>query len=74
MLVGMVTVFVILLIVIFGSQLLISVVNRLAPAEAQAGRKSGQDSIAPATRSVLEQAVAQITGGKGYITNITKLG
>lgn len=73
MLVGMVTVFVILLIVIYGSQLLISVVNKIAPAEAQPAR-SAQPEVAPATRAVLEQAVAQITGGKGHITNITKIG
>lgn len=73
MLVGMVTVFVILLIVIYGSQLLIAVVNKIAPTEAQPARNA-QPEVAPATRAVLEQAVAQITGGKGHITNITKIG
>ena len=74
MLVGMVTVFVILLIVIYGSQFLISVVNRIAPAESQASRTVGRTEVSSATRAVLEQAVSQITGGKGHITNITKLG
>ena len=73
MLVGMVTVFVILLIVIYGSQLLISVVNKIAPA-GDLPVSGTQPELAPLTRSVLEQAVAQITGGRGHITNITKIG
>ena len=70
MLVGMVTVFLILLIVIYGSRLMIRIVNRVAPAEtAAAAPASGID---PVTRQVLDAAVAQLTGGKGRITNITR--
>ena len=69
MMVGMVTVFLILLIVIYGSRLMIRIVNRVAPSEAAtAAPASGID---PVTRQVLDAAVAQLTGGKGRITNIT---
>ncbi|MBR0223857.1 MAG: OadG family protein [Bacteroidales bacterium] len=71
MLVGMVTVFLILLIVIYGSRLMIRIVNRVAPAEAvPAAQAADVDAV---TRQVLDAAVAQLTGGKGRITNITKL-
>lgn len=69
MIVGMVTVFLILLIVIFGSTLMIRIVNRISPA--QAGKAASEAD--PLTRQVLEAAVAQLTGGKGRITNITTL-
>ena len=74
MLVGMVTVFVILLIVIYGSRLLIRIINKIAPEEAPAERKSSAhaDDLS-GVRPVLEAAVAQITGGKGHIVNIKKL-
>lgn len=67
MLVGMITVFAILLIVIYGSQLLIRIVNSLTkekPAEAK------EDS---SVNDILTAAVAQITGGKGRIVKVTKL-
>lgn len=74
MLVGMITVFVILLIVIYGSRLLIRLINKIAPEEAPAERKSSAaaDGLS-SVRPVLEAAVAQITGGKGHIVNIKKL-
>jgi oxaloacetate decarboxylase gamma subunit len=65
--VGMVTVFCILLIVIYGSRLIISLVNKMAP-EAEAAPKASFDA-----RPILEAAVAQLTGGKGRITKITEL-
>lgn len=67
MLVGMITVFCILLIVIYGSGLLIKVVNALTkekPAEAK------EDS---SVNDILTAAVAQITGGKGRIVKVTKI-
>ena len=71
MLVGMVTVFVILLIVIYGSKLMIAVANRLTPAPAkETAADAGPDAL---TRQVLEAAVSQLTGGKGHITNIKKV-
>lgn len=66
MVVGVITVFVILLIVIYGSELLIRLINRIAPAEEP--KKKEED-----VRPILEAAVNQITGGKGRLTNYTKL-
>lgn len=71
MVVGMVTVFLILMIVIFGSQLMIRLVNRIAPAQPEKAPVTA--AADPLTRQVLEAAVAQLTGGKGHITNITKV-
>jgi oxaloacetate decarboxylase gamma subunit len=71
MVVGMVTVFLILMIVIFGSQLMIRLVNRIAPAQPE--KAPATAAIDPLTRQVLEAAVAQLTGGEGHITNITKV-
>lgn len=70
MLIGMVTVFIILLVVIYGSKLLISLVNKFAPAE-QATVKGEASSSIP--NDVLNAAVAAITGGKGRIVKVTKI-
>jgi len=74
MAVGMITVFAILLIVIFGSQGLISLINRIAPEEVKPA-KAAASSQGPdaATVAVLEAAVSQITSGKGHIVKITKI-
>lgn len=69
MLIGMVTVFIILMIVIYGSQLLIKIVNKVAPAENEKTHKSTEEDRTP----VFEAAVEQITGGKGRLTKVTKL-
>ena len=70
--IGMVTVFVILLIVIFGSRLLISIINRIAPEESKPPKAAAADDSA-AVKPVLDAAVAQLTGGKGHIVKITKI-
>lgn len=70
MLIGMVTVFIILLVVIYGSKLLISLVNKFAPVE-QAPIKGEASSSIP--NDVLNAAVAAITGGKGRIVKVTKI-
>ena len=49
MLIGMLTVFVILLIVIFGSRLLIAIINRIAPAE-QAPAKASSGGASAGSR------------------------
>ena len=72
MLVGMVTVFAILLIVIYGSRLLISLLNKIVPAE-QKTSPSSSSSSNQIPRQVFEEAVFQLTGGKGHLTEITKL-
>ena len=70
--IGMVTVFAILLIVIFGSRLLITIMNRIAPEESKPQKAAAADDTA-AVRPVLDAAVAQLTGGKGHIVKITKI-
>lgn len=69
--IGMVTVFIILLIVIYGSSLLIRLINRIAPEEAPKAKKDTSSAAAP--MAVLEAAVAQLTGGKGHIVKVTKV-
>lgn len=72
MLIGMVTVFCILLIVIYGSELLIKLINKIAPAAQTPAKKTsseGNGAVVP----VLEAAVAALTGGKGHIAKITKI-
>ena len=71
MIVGMVSVFVILVIVIYGGELLIRIVNRFAP-QPQAVREAPEAD--PSVREILEKAVAGITSGRGRIVKITKLG
>ena len=68
MLVGMITVFLILIIVITGSRLLIRMINRIAPQQEPKKAPAGEDYTA-----VFEAAVSQLTGGKGRLTKITKL-
>lgn len=76
MVVGMSTVFLILLIVIMGGKLLIKTVNKIAPEEAVAPKKSA--SAAPAivdskTMAVLQQVVSQLTGGKGRVASAKRI-
>lgn len=90
LIVGMLTVFAILLIVIYGSKALITIVNQIAP-EGESMRKQKMAAqtaaaiLAPTetppvdaginapTMELLQQAVAQITGGKGRIVQATKV-
>lgn len=76
MVVGMLTVFCILLIVINLGKLLIQVVNKVAPEEVVAPKKSA--AAAPAaidatTMAILEQTVSQITGGKGHVASAKRV-
>ena len=75
MVVGMVTVFSILLIVIYGSRGLINLVNKIAPEEQRPAKKQDGAANAPdaLTVRVLEAAVSELTGGKGHIVNIKSL-
>lgn len=75
MLVGMCTVFVILLIIIWLSTLLIKAVNKLAPPEEEVKRKPVA-AVAPLDDDAVKAiniAVDMITGGKGKIVDIEKL-
>jgi len=78
MVVGMLTVFSILIIVILLGTLLIKLVNKYAPEEVQAKKSVAVASNAiqqvdATVKAVIDAAVAQITGGKGRATKITKL-
>lgn len=75
MLVGMCTVFVILLIIIWLSTLLIKAVNKLAPPEEEVKRKPVVASVSADTDDVkaINIAVDMLTAGKGKVINIEKL-
>lgn len=76
MIVGMSTVFLILLIVIWGGKLLISAVNKIAPEEAAAPKKAAAaapQTVDANTMAILQQVVSQITGGKGQVASAKKI-
>ncbi|MGN0232823.1 MAG: OadG family protein [Bacteroidaceae bacterium] len=75
MMVGMLTVFVILLVVIWGGKLLIAVVNKVAPEEIVPAKKSAKpaDAIDGSIMAILQEVVTQITGGKGQVASAKKL-
>lgn len=76
MIIGMFTVFAILLIVINLGKLLIKVVNAIAPEEQVAPKKAGAAkpvAIDATTMTILEQTVSQLTGGKGRVASAKKI-
>lgn len=76
MCIGMVTVLAILLIVIFLSNGLIKLVNKICPEEETPKKKAPQQvaqKIDAAVMDVINAAVAQITGGKGTVANVEKI-
>ena len=75
MIVGMSTVFLILLIVIWGGKLLIKAVNKIAPEEVAAPKKGAASvaSVDGSTMAILQQVVSQITGGKGHISSAKRI-
>lgn len=77
MIVGMCTVFIILLIVIYGGKLLIGLVNMIAPEEVAAAKKNVKAPTVPtvdaSTMAVLQEVVRQLTGGKGHVESARKL-
>ncbi|MCD7937975.1 MAG: OadG family protein [Tannerellaceae bacterium] len=78
MVVGMTTVFIILLLVIYLSKGLIAFVNKYAPEEI-VQKKSVQtfaqavEAVPAATTAAIVSAVSIVTGGKGKVTKIEKL-
>lgn len=77
MAIGMLTVFIVLILVMYMGHLLIYVVNKYAPEEEKAVKSNDN---APATGIVdaltteaINKAVAQMTGGKGKVESIQKL-
>ena len=74
MVVGMVTVFVILLIVIWLSQLLISIVNKVAPEEAPKKKVAATGASTDAgAMDAIKAAVDILTAGKGQVIKVEKL-
>ncbi len=74
MVVGMTTVFIILLIVIFLSQYLIAVVNKVAPEEAPVRKVAATLPVADdATLEAIKAAVKILTAGKGEVIKVEKL-
>ena len=74
--VGMVTVFIVLLIVIYLGKLLIWAVNKWAPEETVAKKAAPAKAIASidaTTKAIIDATISQITGGKGRAEKITKL-
>lgn len=75
MVVGMLTVFVILLVVIWGGKLLIAVVNKVAPEEVVPAKKSAKPAgaVDASTMAILQEVVSKITGGKGQVASARKI-
>lgn len=74
MLVGMSTTFLILLIIIYLSNLLIALVNRVAPEEAPKKKATPVAGAANAdAMDAIKAAVNILTAGKGQVVKIEKL-
>lgn len=77
MVVGMITVFAILLIVIYLSRLLITIVNKVAPEEVVVKKNSGRAPapvvIDPNTLAAIKEAVNIVTNGKGKLAKVEKI-
>lgn len=78
MIVGMLTVFCILIIVILLGILLIKIVNKYAPEEVQAKKSvatanNAVQQIDATVKAVIDATINKITGGKGRASKITKL-
>ena len=77
MVVGMVTVFIILMIVIQWGNWLIQIVNKVAPEETVAPKRTPAPGTTTAidaqTLAVIREAVSQITGGKGSVSKVERL-
>ena len=76
MIVGMVTVFAVLIIIIQLSKLLIKIVNRFAPEEDVKPKTKAETAAAAISQdvmAVIQATVAQITGGKGVATDVKRI-
>ncbi|WP_294628913.1 OadG family protein [uncultured Bacteroides sp.] len=76
MVVGMATVFVILLIVICLGKMLIALVNKYAPEEAAPVRQEAPKGAVPVPANIMAAitaAVNVVTHGKGKITKVEKI-
>lgn len=74
MIVGMVTVFAVLLIIINLSKLLINLVNKFALEEnVKKDVKQNGPEIPANIMAVIQQTVKEITNGKGTVSNVVKI-
>ena len=76
MVVGMATVFAILLIVIYLGKLLIALVNKYAPEEVVSVKQTSSQAPVPIPGNILAAitaAVNVVTQGKGKVTKVEKL-
>ena len=74
MIVGMVTVFAVLLIIINLSKLLIKLVNKFALEEnVKKDVKQNGSEIPANIMAVIQQTVKEITNGKGTVANVVKI-
>ena len=73
MVVGMATVFAILLIVIYLGKVMIALVNKYAPEEAVTAKKEGPAPIPANIMAAISAAVAVVTHDKGKVTKVEKL-
>jgi oxaloacetate decarboxylase gamma subunit len=73
--VGMITVFLILMIVIYLGKGLILLVNKFAPEEVVVSKVVSQakTDVDATTKAVIDAAVSQVTNGKGAVTKIEKI-
>lgn len=72
--VGMGTVFAVLLIIIEGGKLLIKAVNRFVPEdESEQAKAASVTDVSPAVAKAIDAAVSQITGGQAKVIDIKKL-
>lgn len=72
--VGMGTVFAVLLIIIEGGKLLIKAVNRFVPEdESEQAKVASVTDVSPAVAKAIDAAVSQITGGQAKVIDIKKL-
>lgn len=70
--VGLSSVFVVLLIIIFMGNGLISIVNKFCPEEEVAPKSASASAVSPDVAEAISKAVAQLTGGKGKVEKIEK--
>lgn len=74
MIVGMVTVFAVLLIIIYLSKLLMKLVNKFALEEnVKKDVKQNGPEIPANIMAVIQQTVKEITNGKGTVSNVVKI-
>lgn len=73
MVVGMITVFFILFLIVLIGNLIIRLSNRYLPEDQGAVKSEKNKRSQDNTMKAIETAIHLITGGKGQITNIKKL-